>query len=53
MWNPFRRPEPKPSITDAARIMGHRAAAKRRAPIRAKCDEMRAQMGLPAVEWPN
>lgn len=26
---------------------------KRRAAIRARCDQMRRDMGLPAVKWPN
>jgi len=45
----------KPSLSAAARIMGKRAAAKRisaeKALKRAKCDEMRAAMGMPPVDW--
>lgn len=37
----------------AARDLRMAGIAKDRALIRAKCDEMRARMGLPAAEWPR
>lgn len=37
----------------AARDLRMAGIAKDRALIRAKCDEMRRDMGLPAVEWPR
>lgn len=41
------------TTSDAARqlsLIGHRQHRMR---VRAVCDDMRARMGLPAVEWPN
>ncbi|WP_170065938.1 hypothetical protein [Novosphingobium guangzhouense] len=43
-----RKPEPVNPGVALAKI-GH---AQRRALIRARADQMRAEMGMPAVEWP-
>lgn len=43
----------KPDISTAARQMAQEGANRRRAKIRAKVDEMRAQMGLEPVRWPS
>jgi hypothetical protein len=38
---------------EAARTMALAGVNKRRAKIRAVCDDMRARMGMPKAEWPN
>ncbi len=43
----------RPSAADAARTLAYARHKRRKAIIRAKCDEMRREMGLPAVRWPT
>lgn len=50
MMKLFRR---KPDISTAARQMAREGVNRRRAKVRATADAMRAQMGLPAVVWPE
>ena len=40
-------------VSSAAREMALTGHAHRRAIIRARCDEMRADMGMEPVEWPQ
>ena len=40
-------------ISHAARQLALHGVKRDRAKIRAKCDEMRAAMGLPKAEWPQ
>lgn len=48
----FKLFRPKPDLASAARLMAQASAERRRAKIRAKVDEMRAQMGLEPARWP-
>lgn len=47
--NPFRRPDP----SECARALARQGIERRKAKVRATCDDMRARMGMPAVEWPR
>lgn len=46
MFNPFRRKPVNPG-----RELALVGIEKRRAKVRAKCDEMRAQMGMEPISW--
>jgi hypothetical protein len=50
LLRPFRR-QVDPSA--AARAMALQGVRHRKAKVRATCDAMRAEMGLPALRWPK
>lgn len=40
-------------ITDAARAMRQKGIDSRKAKVRAMCDQMRRDMGMEPLQWPN
>lgn len=53
MMGLFRRKPFEDPCTLAARVLANAAADKKRGPIRARVDLMRAEMGMPPIDWPE